>query len=109
MAEVKKILGQADLAATSLTDVYTVPASTEAVISTITIANRAAASATFRLSVAVGGAADTNAQYLYYDITLAGNATFAATLGITLATTDVVRAFASSTNLSVNIFGVEIS
>ena len=109
MADTLKILRQSALAATTLTDVYTVPASRSATISTISICNRAVSSCTFRISVAIAGAADTNAQYIFYDMPLPANDTFTATIGITLATTDKIRAYASTANVSVNVFGVEVS
>lgn len=108
MADTNKILGQAALAATTLTDVYTVPGSTSAVISTISICNRGAAT-TFRVSVAIAGASDTVAQYTHYDVPIAANDSFLITAGYTLATTDKIRAYAASANVSVNIFGVEIT
>jgi hypothetical protein len=46
-------------------------------------------------------------MYLYYDVTLAGNDTFIATIGITLATTDVVSVYATLATLSFNLFGQE--
>jgi hypothetical protein len=106
--ETRKVLGQAALAATTLTDVYTVPAATQAVISTMVVTNRAGSSTNFRLSVAVAGAADNSKQYLYYDVTIPAFETFCSTIGVTLNTTDVVRAYAGNSNLSVNLFGVEI-
>lgn len=109
MAETIKVLAQADLAATTLTDVYTVPALTNAVISSVTVANRNATAIAFRASIAVAGAADTNKQYMYYDVTVGGGDTFTYTLGVTLDETDVMRFFADQTGVSVNIFGVEIS
>lgn len=109
MAETRKTLGQEALPATTLTDVYTVPGATSAVVSSISVCNRAASDTTFRLSVAQAGAADATEQYLYYDVTLPANDTFVATIGVTLAATDVVRAYAVSANVSVNVFGVEIS
>ena len=109
MAEAMKVLGQSAPSATSLTDLYTVPASTEAVGSTIVVCNRSGTATTFRVSVAPGGAADTNSQYLYYDVDILGNDTFAATIGITLATTDKVRVYATAATLSFSLFGTEIT
>lgn len=109
MAEVRKVLGQADLAATTLTDVYTVPASTEAVISTVFVCNRSGANRTFRCSIAPNGAADSNEQYLYWDEDLGRGGTFAFTTGITLGDTDVLRVYASGADVSVNVFGVELT
>lgn len=109
MAEARKVLAQLNPGAASLTTLYTVPGSTEAIASTLTIANRSGTATSFRVSVAVGGAGDSVEQYLYYDIPIGGNDTFAATLGITLATTDVVRVYATLATLSFNLFGVELT
>lgn len=73
------------------------------------VANQSATATSFRVSVAIAGAADTPAQYLYYDIAIPGNDTFAATLGITLAATDVIRVYNTLATCSFNFFGVEIS
>lgn len=109
MADTLKILGQSNPAATTLTDAYTVPAATSATISSITVCNQGAADTTFRVSVAAAGAADVAKQYLYYDESIPGNRTFAVTLGVTLAATDVVRVYAGNTSLSFNVFGVEVT
>lgn len=109
MASTYKVLGQSAPSATTLTDVYTVPAATSAIISTITVAERAGAVATFRLGIAVAGATGATKQYFAYDAALAANGTATFTLGISLAATDVVRAYASTGNLSVNVFGVELT
>jgi hypothetical protein len=109
MADTLKILGQSAPAITTTTDVYTVPAATSATISTISVCNRAATAGSFRISVAIGGAALANAQYLYYDQSIDAYSTFTITTGITLAATDRIRFYASSANMSINVFGVEIS
>jgi hypothetical protein len=107
MATTPKVLGQSNPSAATLTDAYTVPALTATTISTITVCNRSSVATQFRISVAKLGAADNNVQYLYYDQMVPGNDTFAATIGITLATTDVVRVYAVLATLSFNIFGIE--
>lgn len=109
MAETLLILAQADLPATTLTDVYICGSSGGATISSIYIANRTASQTTFRISVAPAGAGDSAEQYLYYDIVIPPNDTFVATVGLTLANTDVLRAYAAATGISVNVFGVEVS
>lgn len=108
MSETLKILGQAAPAAASLSTLYTVPALTSATASSITICNQNTAKIKFRVSVAIGGAADSSPQYIFYDVEILGNATFVATLGITLAATDVVRVYADTVAVSFNLFGVEI-
>jgi hypothetical protein len=109
MADTFKILGQSKPSATTLTDIYTVPGATSASISTITVANQSATATTFRISVAIAGAADTTAQYIAYDAAIQGNDTITFTLGITLATTDKIRVYNTAATCSFNVFGVEIT
>ena len=109
MANVYKILGQLSPLATTETVLYVVPVSTSAVCSSISICNRGTTQTTFRVSISQGGASITNKDYLYYDVTLAGNDTFIATIGVTLATTDVIRVYSGNANLSFQIWGTEIS
>jgi len=54
-------------------------------------------------------AALANSQYLVYDSTLAANATVSLSIGITLNSTDVIRVYSSSADLSFNVFGTEIA
>jgi len=104
-----KVLGQSNPAATTATTLYTVGAGKSAVVSTITVCNQAAATATFRIAVRVAGSALSAEEYIAYDSTVAANDTTALTLGITLAATDVITVYASSATVSFNAFGSEIS
>lgn len=104
-----KILGQSAPSATTSTDLYTVPAATETIVSSLVISNRAASSSTYRVSISSNGAALANEQYLVYDATINANDTIALSLGITLDATDKIRVYASSANLSFNAFGTEIA
>ena len=108
MATTYKVLGQSNPSATTATTLYTVPASTNTVVSTISICNQAASSASYRIAVRPAGATLAAQHYLAYDIAIAANDTTALTLGITLATTDVVTVYASSATLSFSAFGSEI-
>ncbi len=109
MASTYKVLGQSNPTAASLTDCYTVPAATQTVVSTILVANRSATPTTFRLSVAPAGAADSDEQYIAYDADLEPNEVWCYTAGLTLATTDVIRVYATLATVSFNVFGEEIS
>jgi hypothetical protein len=109
MAEFRRVLAQSAPAATTLTDILTIAAATECVISSVVVCNRDASATTFRVSVAPNGAADANEQYLYYDVPIPANDTFIATVGITLDATDVIRVYAGNTRLSFNLFGVLIT
>jgi hypothetical protein len=75
----------------------------------VTITNRGTTVSTFRVSVAVGGGATGIKNYLYYDLPIAGNDTFIATIGVTLAATDAIKVYASSANLTFQLFGSEIT
>lgn len=109
MAYTYKVLAQSAPSATTNTDVYTVGAGKQAIVSTITIANRSASSRTYRIAIRPSGATLANQHYLAYDVVLAANDTTALTLGITLTATDVVTVYASAADLSFGIFGSEIS
>ena len=109
MGNVYKILGQNSPSATTETDLYTVPSATSTVCSSISICNRGATQTTFRISISAAGAATANKDYLYYDVILAGNDTFIATIGLTLATTDKIRIYSGNSSLSFQVWGTEIS
>jgi len=109
MASTYKVLAQSAPSATTNTDVYTVGSGKSAVVSTITVCNRAASAATYRIAIRVAGATLANEDYIAYDVAIAANDTTCLTLGVTLATTDVVTVYASTANFSFNLFGSEIS
>lgn len=105
----KKVLGQSNPAATTLTTLYTVPASKEAVVSSISVANLTATAATFRLAVRPAGASIANQHYIGYDITVGASDSTIITVGLTLATTDVLSVYASTANIAFQAFGDEAS
>jgi len=107
VATALKVLGQSAPGAASLTTLYTVPASTTAAVSSVVVCNRSATATSFRIAVRPGGAAISNEMYLYYDVTIAGNDTFVATIGISLATTDVVSVYNTLATCSFSLFGQE--
>ena len=105
-----KVLGQVAPAATTETNLYTVPVSTQAVISSIAITNQAASSATFRIAVRPSADATTAAKhYLVYGTTVGAADTVVLTIGVTLAASDKIMVFASSATLSFSAYGSEIS
>ena len=101
-----KTLGQVAPSATTATTLYTVPAAVAAVCSTLTVCNRGTAG-TYRVAVRPVGATLANEHYLTYDSAIAANTTDLLTIGITVATTDVVTVYASSANFSFSLFGNE--
>ena len=109
MPQTHKVLGQSNPAATTLTTLYTVPASTQAVVSTITICNTGSSATTYRIAVRPAGAAIATSQYLAYDAALPANDTATLTLGVTLAATDVISVYAGSASVAFAAYGVEIT
>lgn len=109
MATTYKVLGQSNPSATTATTLYTVPSLTQAVVSTIVVANLASTAATFRIACRVNGATLANSQYVAYDVTVGASDSTALTLGITLGAADVITVYASSANLTFTAFGSEIA
>ena len=109
MAEAIKVLGQANPAVTTLTDLYAVPALTETVVSTLTAANRTNSNARIRVSVAIAGATDSDEQYILYDVLVLKKDFLFATVGLTLAAADVVRVETDTAGISFNLFGTEVT
>jgi len=103
----KKVLGQVNPSATTLTTLYTVPSAKEAVVSTISVANLTSTAATFRIAVRPAGATIANQHYIGYDITVGASDSTLITVGLTLATTDVISVYASTANLAFSAFGDE--
>ena len=77
-------------------------------VSTISICNRSTGAATYRLSVRPNGVTGADQHFIAYDSTVNGNDTIALTLGLTADAADVFTVYASTANLSFNIFGSEI-
>jgi hypothetical protein len=109
MAAIYKILGQSNPALTSSADLYTVPASTSAVCSTLNVANLASSNGAFRIAVIPSGSSLQAKNYLAYDTVVPANDSIALTIGITLGQYDKVQVYASSISQSFNLFGTEIS
>ena len=90
---------------------YTVPTSTSAIVSTIFICNRGISAASFRVAHVQNGVVAnlTTKDYLYYDIAINGNDTFASTSGISMSAGDSLVVLGSSTDLNFIAEGIEIT
>ena len=108
MASIYKTLGQVAPAATTLTTLYTVPALTAAVCSTLSICNRGV-STLVRVAVRPAGATIGNKHYIAYDVPVNQYESVFLTLGVTLATTDIVSVYAGTADISFGLFGTEVS
>ena len=100
MATVTKALART-AAATSSTTLYTVPASTTAVITNIAVCNNAASGATFTILL--------DDIELHKDTAVAANSTIYIDLKQVLATTKTIKGLASAVTVDFHISGVEIS
>lgn len=110
MPQAHKVLGQSAPANTNNADIYTVPSATQAIVSTISVANLTTAAATFRIAVRPAGASVANQHWIAYDVSLGGGDSLTLTLGVTLAATDVVTVRSGTANaLAFSVFGVEIT
>ena len=109
MANVYKILGQLNPAPTTEDILYLVPSPASAVCSSIVICNWGTTDTTFRVSLSYNLVPTDIKDYLYYDVAIAGNDTFIATIGITLATDWEIRVYSGTNKLSYTVFGTEIT
>jgi hypothetical protein len=109
MTFARKVLGQVKPAAATLTDLYTVPALSQAWVSSVVATNESSAPTAIRLSVAVAGAADATSQYYAYDLPIGANETITFDLGVGLATTDKLRCYCTLATVNFSAFGGEIT
>lgn len=110
MAQTYKVLGQVAATATTTHNVYTVPAATQAVVSTVIVTNRNSnANITYRIAVQPGGATLSNQHYIAYESAVTAYDTVALSLGLSLGNTDVLSVYTANSNVSFSVFGVEIT
>lgn len=105
---VYKILGQKSPAAATDFNLYTVSGSKQTIINCITVANRDANAATYRISVRPDGATLTADHYIAYDVQVGSNTSVSLNLGLTLDTNDVITVQSSTALVTFNAYGVEI-
>jgi hypothetical protein len=88
---------------------YTTPASTEAVISSLVICNQSSSSITIRVGLDTTEGTPGQDEFLIYDAAVAGNDTVALSLGIALDAEKYVRVSSSADTCSFSAFVSEIS
>ncbi len=103
-----KVLGQSKPSAATNTTLYTVPASTAAVISTLAICNDSATSTAYRVAIAAS-ATPTTSEYLVYGASVPGNDTVFLTLGVSAQAAKLLVVYAASANLVFSAYGAEIT
>ena len=108
--EVLKILGQANPAATTVTQLYTVPIDKGCVVSFLFISNIGGTNETVRVAVINGHIPETgieNKSYVLYDYSLSAGTFFQTLKGCTLAQGDTIAVYASSADIAFSLFGSE--
>lgn len=112
MATTYKRLGAAQGNGTIATaaNVYTCPAATSTVVSTIVICNTSSTAATYTIGISTASATYQAAGYIVYQASIAGNDTVGLTFGATLdATNKYLVASSSASTVSFSVFGSEIA
>jgi len=99
MATTSKALARGAFATSSGT-LYTVPASTTAVVTNIVVTNSAASAATFTIQL--------DAVDIFKDVAIAANSTATFDLKQVLTTTKIIAGLASAVTVKFHISGVEI-
>ena len=107
MATIYKILGQAT-GSESTSSLYTVPAATQAVVSSIVIANRGTATSTYFIGAVPSGSTIENKNWLAFAVPVSASDSTALTLGITLNAFDSIQVSGNLTG-SFSLFGSEIA
>ena len=74
-------------------------------LQSLVVCNRAAASATFRMTIQPTNEALDNKHYLFYDLPIVPNDSFTSSLDIGVQPGDVIKVYASTANLTFTVFG----
>ena len=109
MAFSYQILGQTSVAAITNTDLYTVPASTSAIASSLVVCNQNASAISYRVAARKNGAALTGDHYLIYNSTIPANDTVSLSFGMSLASSDIITVYANSASVSFTLFGTQVT
>ena len=88
---------------------YTTPAATQAVISSIVITNQSSSAVTVRIGLDTTAGTPDASEWLVYDAAIAGNDTVALTLGVTMPASNFIRVSSSANTCNFSAFLSEIS
>jgi len=107
MATTYKILGQIT-GSSATSSLYTAPAATQTVVSSVVIANRSTSNSTFWIAALPSGSTLDPKHYLAFNVPISGSDSTALTLGITLGAEDQIQVSGMATG-SFTLFGSQIS
>jgi hypothetical protein len=104
-----KVLGQVNpLTSNTEAILYTVPSGFMAFASVLNICNTGATTGTCRIAVRPAGITSSTKTFLLYDTSIDPNDALTLTVGLSLATTDVIGVWASTTSFAFTISGSEV-
>jgi len=109
MAFSYQILGQDSPSASTNLDLYTVPASTQAIGSTLVICNTNSSTVSVRVAARKAGAPIATKHYILYGSSVPANDMITLTMGMSLDATDIVTVWANTTGVSFTLFGTAIT
>jgi hypothetical protein len=101
------VLGNVDLSATTVTDVYTVPVSTISSVN-INVCNRNDTTVLVRLALSDTTGTQDDSEFIEYDTPLIAYGVLERT-GVTLNAGKIITAYSDTANVSVVVTGVEES
>ena len=105
-----KVLAQSNPSAQTYTTLYTVPAATQTVVSTISICNANTSTNTnYSIAIRPAGEALAAKHFLTSNNVVGTVDTIMLTVGLTLGNTDVVTVWTTGANVSFGLFGSEIT
>jgi hypothetical protein len=102
-----QVQGTADIA--TYATLYTTPAATQAVISSIVICNQSSSAITYSIGLDTTAGTPGASEFLVYQAAIAGNDTVALTLGVTLDASKYIRIASSANTCSFSAFVSEIT
>ena len=108
MGTTSKILGQSKPAATIVTDLYTVPGSTQAEANLFICNQNQTTSDKYRVALRAGGEALDVKQYIAFDNEVQPGSTISFT-GLALNAGDVVTVRSTNGDVSFNLVGLEVA
>ena len=102
-----KILGQIT-GSSATASLYTAPAATQTVVSSLVVANRSTENSTFWVAAVPSGSTLDPKHWLAFQVPISGSDSTALTLGITLGAEDSIQVSGLTTG-SFSLFGSQIS
>lgn len=109
MPTIYKVLGQVATTANTTANLYTVPASANTVISTLSICNTTTSNVTANVMVRPNSGSISTNSYIVSGVTINNNDTLLLTLGLSLGSNDLISVSSNVANVSFNLFGSEVT